>query len=134
MVVPRLAKLAQPYIDKLPEGLFRQLLLKKLSDRTGLDTHYLEAHFQESARTRESTTNRPEPETHNTPPSQEEHFQHSHYEPEPFYNTDYEERQYTPEEHPRSYHDRDFTQAFISPSGQLGKTGYFRLCHTTVAM
>ena len=96
----RLAKLAQPYIDKLPEGLFRQLLLKKLSDRTGLDTHYLEAHFQESARTRESTTNRPEPETHNTPPSQEEHFQHSHYEPEPFYNTDYEERQYTPEEHP----------------------------------
>ena len=44
----RLAKLAQPYIDKLPDGLFRQLMLKKLSDYTGLDAHYLEAHFQEN--------------------------------------------------------------------------------------
>lgn len=43
----RLAKLAQPYLKKLPEGLFHQLMLKKLSDLTGLDQHYLEAHFEE---------------------------------------------------------------------------------------
>ncbi|WP_299731176.1 DNA primase [uncultured Endozoicomonas sp.] len=49
----RLAKLAQPYIDKLPEGLFHQLLLKKLSDHTGLDTHYLQAHFKETAQAKE---------------------------------------------------------------------------------
>ncbi|MGB1270457.1 MAG: DNA primase [Endozoicomonas sp.] len=44
----RLAKLAQPYLKKLPEGLFHQLMLKKLSDLTGLDQQYLEAHFEES--------------------------------------------------------------------------------------
>lgn len=93
----RLAKLAQPYLDKLPEGLFRQLLVKKLSDRTGLDTHYLEAHFQESARTRELSTSRPEPETRNI--SQKAQVHHGHYEPAPFIDADYEERQYAPEEH-----------------------------------
>ncbi|WP_066016896.1 DNA primase [Endozoicomonas atrinae] len=112
----RLAKLAQPYIDKLPEGLFRQLLLKKLSDRTGLDTHYLEAHFQESARTRESTTSRPEPETQNTPSGQEEHFHHSHYEAMPFFDADYEERQYTPEEH--TNHTAPETSRRLSPTRQ----------------
>ncbi|WP_419534785.1 DNA primase [Endozoicomonas sp.] len=96
----RLAKLAQPYIDKLPEGLFRQLLLKKLSDRTGLDAHYLEAHFQESARTRELPASRPAPEAQNPSSGQEEHFHHSHSEPIPLYNADYEERHYIPEEYP----------------------------------
>lgn len=44
----RLAKLAQPYIDRLPDGLFRQLMLNQLSERTGLDARYLQAHFQET--------------------------------------------------------------------------------------
>ena len=46
----RLAKLVQPYIDQLPEGLFRQLMLNRLSERTGLDARYLQAHFQEAVR------------------------------------------------------------------------------------
>ncbi len=65
----RLAKLAQPHIDKLPDGLFRQLMLKKLSDHTGLDTHYLEAHFQEHTQNQEPVgraggVNIPQPEAH----------------------------------------------------------------------
>ena len=43
----RLAKLAQPYLSKLPEGLFYQLLIKKLADITGLDSNYLKEHFEE---------------------------------------------------------------------------------------
>ena len=42
----RLTKLAQPYLSKLPDGIFKELLLQKLSDITGLDTSKLEAHFQ----------------------------------------------------------------------------------------
>ncbi|OED43626.1 DNA primase [Endozoicomonas sp. (ex Bugula neritina AB1)] len=45
----RLAKLAGPYLQKLPEGLFHQLLIKKLSDITGLDSQYLSTHFEEEA-------------------------------------------------------------------------------------
>jgi len=52
----RLAKLVQPYIDQLPDGLFRQLMLNRLSERTGLDARYLQAHFQEAVQ-----TERPEP-------------------------------------------------------------------------
>ena len=43
----RLAKLTGPYLKQLPEGLFHQLLLKKLSDLTGLDSQYLLSHFEE---------------------------------------------------------------------------------------
>ncbi len=46
----RLAKLTQPYIDQLPDGLFRQLMLNRLAERTGLDARYLQAHFQEAVR------------------------------------------------------------------------------------
>ncbi|USE37417.1 DNA primase [Endozoicomonas sp. SCSIO W0465] len=118
----RLAKLAQPYIDKLPEGLFRQLLLKKLSDRTGLDTHYLEAHFQESARTRELPGSRPEPETRSI--VQEEHFHHNHYEPIPFYDTD--ERQYPPNEHQNHTTEtlRKPSPARLANSARLVTSGY----------
>lgn len=45
----RLAKLAQPYLKQLPEGMFHQLLIKKLSDITGLDSQYLTTHFEEEA-------------------------------------------------------------------------------------
>ena len=85
----RLAKLAQPYIDKLPEGLFRQLLLKKLSDHTGLDAHYLEAHFQENARTSERLTNQPEP--FSSPTSHGESLHNSHYDHTFFHEADYHE-------------------------------------------
>ena len=45
----RLAKLSQPYLKQLPEGMFHQLLIKKLSDITGLDSQYLTSHFEEEA-------------------------------------------------------------------------------------
>lgn len=41
----RLTKLAEPYLGKLPDGIFRQLLLQKLSELTGLDATRLEAHL-----------------------------------------------------------------------------------------
>lgn len=37
----RLAKLAQPYLGKLPEGIFKQLVLQKLAGLTGLDSQQL---------------------------------------------------------------------------------------------
>ena len=50
----RLAKLAQPYLKQLPEGMFHQLLIKKLSDITGLDSQYLTSHFEEEAASAEA--------------------------------------------------------------------------------
>ena len=41
----RLTKLAQPYLGKLPDSIFRQLLLQKLSEQTGLEASRLEAHM-----------------------------------------------------------------------------------------
>ena len=63
----RLAKLVQPYIDRLPEGLFRQLMLNRLSERTGLDTRYLQAHFQEAVKTEQAEP--PPAATHATVPN-----------------------------------------------------------------
>ncbi len=99
----RLAKLAQPYIDKLPEGLFHQLLLKKLSDRTGLDIHYLEAHFQESTRTKEqpASTQPPEPEHYDSSNNYGEISHSGHYEPYPPHDAGYSEPQYTPRQQQR---------------------------------
>ncbi len=51
----RLAKLAGPYLKRLPEGLFHQLLIKKLSDITGLDSQYLSTHFEEANEPAEDT-------------------------------------------------------------------------------
>ncbi len=46
----RLAKLAQPYINQLPEGIFKQLILKKLSGLTGLEADKLSSHLSENSR------------------------------------------------------------------------------------
>ena len=52
----RLTKLAQPYLSKLPEGIFKQLILQKLSDLTGLDAERLEAHYKEEPAAQKATT------------------------------------------------------------------------------
>lgn len=39
----RLAELAKPYLAKLPQGVYRDLVLKELSDKTGLGEQRLEA-------------------------------------------------------------------------------------------
>ena len=41
----RITKLAQPYIDKIPKGIFKQLILHKLADITGLNTDQLAQHL-----------------------------------------------------------------------------------------
>ena len=43
----RLTKLAQPYIGKLPDSIFKKLVLQRLSDLTGLDSSTLETHLAE---------------------------------------------------------------------------------------
>lgn len=43
----RLTKLAQPYMNQLPEGIFKALILDKLAARTGLDKHQLLSHLSE---------------------------------------------------------------------------------------
>lgn len=94
----RLAKLAHPYIDKLPEGLFRQLLLKKLSDHTGLDTHYLEAHFQEqSTHIKALPTVRQESEIRTQSTSHKKSQSYSHYDHITFSDENYDKAWYTPE-------------------------------------
>ena len=45
----RLAKLAHPYIEPLPEGIFKQLILKKLAGLTGLETDQLTRHLSGEA-------------------------------------------------------------------------------------
>ncbi|KEI73161.1 DNA primase [Endozoicomonas elysicola] len=117
----RLAKLAQPYIDKLPEGLFRQLLLKKLSDHTGLDTHYLEAHFQESIRTKEqpATTRPPEPEHYDSSNNYGEISHSGHYEPCPPHDAGYSEPQYT-----SGQQQRHSAPTIARNSARLATSGY----------
>ena len=41
----RLTKLAQPYIDQLPKGIFKQLIMQKLAGLTGLNTDQLTQHL-----------------------------------------------------------------------------------------
>ncbi|MGB0360673.1 MAG: DNA primase, partial [Endozoicomonas sp.] len=117
----RLAKLAQPYIDKLPEGLFHQLLLKKLSDHTGLDTHYLQAHFTETAKVKEQPTTRAEPEGLNTQSpitDDDTSYSYDNNHSEPTYYGNAKEDYFTPEK-------QDFAKPFArSNSARLSSSGY----------
>ncbi|MFK0572955.1 DNA primase [Endozoicomonas sp.] len=126
----RLAKLAQPYIGKLPESLFRQLLLKMLSDHTGLDTHYLETHFQENTQTREQpvkTRPEPEPKHHDASATHDAYFYGDSHEPAAPYDTGYEQTHYPPGQQ-QSYHSPATAtpRRFHNPqkSARLATSGY----------
>ena len=80
----RLAKLAQPYLKQLPEGMFHQLLIKKLSDITGLDSQYLTSHFEEEAEAQarakaaaapQQMTIQPQQDNHNPPSFDYDHVE-----------------------------------------------------------
>ena len=69
----RLAKLAQPYLKQLPEGMFHQLLIKKLSDITGLDSQYLTTRFEEEAEAEAQTKAATPPQQMAIQPQQADH-------------------------------------------------------------
>ncbi|MDP0588141.1 MAG: DNA primase [Candidatus Endonucleobacter bathymodioli] len=54
----RLAKLARPHIDLLPKGVFKQLVLQKLSSLTGLEAEYFTKHLsvEDAPKVTESTS------------------------------------------------------------------------------
>ena len=108
----RLAKLVQPYVDQLPEGLFRQLMLNRLSERTGLDTRYLQAHFQETVRT-EKTEPTPAPVHHATAPHDDTYPHSNEYSPA----VDYQRH----ETYARPAPSR---QQFSARSARLSSSGY----------
>jgi len=58
----RLAKLAAPYLEKLPSGLFHQLLIQRLAEITGLDSQYLSSHFEAEATLTDSASHKVSPD------------------------------------------------------------------------
>ncbi|MRI31815.1 DNA primase [Endozoicomonas sp. OPT23] len=63
----RLTKLAQPYVGKLPDSIFKKLVLQRLSDLTGLDSNTLETHLAEEQQQKQTTP--AEPIQQNEPPA-----------------------------------------------------------------
>ncbi len=66
----RLTKLAQPYLGKLPDSIFKKLVLQRLSDLTGLDSSTLAAHLAEEVQQKPTApaepTHKHEPPTYDT--------------------------------------------------------------------
>lgn len=102
----RLTKLAQPYLGKLPEGIFKQLILQKLSELTGLDASRIEAHLDVTPA---------EPSGERTP------------EPTPVYEAHYEPTPYGAEEHyfqEESY--QHYSPEHQEPQFKPRKKGFFK--------
>ena len=118
----RLAKLAGPYLQKIPEGLFHQLLIKKLSDITGLDSQYLSTHFEEAVQPIEPvnqslpTSPAPQPQNDNTPSYNHPDTDYSHHQEYHSANYESEPVQHSSQE---SYKQNKFTNR----SGSHFQTG-----------
>ena len=104
----RLTKLAQPYLSKLPDGIFRQLLLQKLSELTGLDSSRLEAHL--STDTEQKTVPVAAPADKTTHDHYQDHHEH-HYQP----GNDFAD--YHPESHSNSYAEEPFNYSHSALQG-----------------
>ncbi|WP_422138849.1 DNA primase [Endozoicomonas sp. ALC020] len=75
----RLATDAQPHLHKIPDGLFKQMLMQKLSEITGLNTDTLENYLNKKTE--------PEPAADNAYddyplPAETDYYPQAHYEPE----------------------------------------------------
>lgn len=92
----RLTKLAKPYLGKLPDGIFKQLILQKLSELTGLDMARLEAHLETEPAKAQTTKVRSTAQQSTTRESSiHDHYQNNHesyFHPEPDYNDHFAER------------------------------------------
>ena len=91
----RLTKLAQPYMGKLPDGIFKQLVLQRLSELTGLDATRLEAHLETGPKRpnihniqQEHSVAAHSSGNHTT--NDDDHISHDYYHPEPHYTEHYE--------------------------------------------
>ena len=82
----RLTKLAEPYLGKLPDGIFRQLLLQKMSELTGLDATRLEAHLNAGTEKPSAKAAAPDNTTHDHHYDHHEHY----YQAEPDYADHYD--------------------------------------------
>ena len=119
----RLTKLAQPYLGKLPDGIFKQLILQRLSELTGLDATKLEAHLETEPERPHIQQVKTQQAHHATPDHGADYTTHDHYNaghdyyhPEPDYAERYE---------PKTFAHPDFPAA-SQPSGQYRKNkGFF---------
>lgn len=119
----RLAKMAQPYLSKLPAGVFHQLLIKKLSDITGLDSQYLSMHFEEEAAEQAPAVQVATP----APVQQEIPGSESHYYDQSGYHTpDYPD--YYHQDHGTAEHYHEYSQPVAKNTQQksYGKKKYAR--------
>ena len=99
----RLTKLAQPYLNKLPESIFKKLVLQKMSEMTGLDSDMLAAHLHDE----------PEPAPTSKPAMEQPMYDHSHP------PVDYYDQPATPE-----YYDHYPIQESFEP--QQKKKSYYK--------
>ncbi|UYM14220.1 DNA primase [Endozoicomonas euniceicola] len=112
----RLTKLAQPYLSKLPDGIFKQLLLQKLSELTGLDSSRLEAHL--NTETEQKTASATAPADKTTHDDYQDHHEHH-------YPSGHDVANYHPESHSSSYSNSYSEEPFnYSNSTQQGAYGY----------
>ncbi|MDD7805796.1 MAG: DNA primase [Endozoicomonas sp. (ex Botrylloides leachii)] len=63
----RFTKLAQPYIDKLPSGIFKQLMIQKLAGLTGLNPDQIAQHLSGNEASDPMTTTEPTLQLKKTP-------------------------------------------------------------------
>ncbi|MDB2384457.1 DNA primase [Endozoicomonas sp.] len=121
----RLTKLAQPYIDKLPKGIFKQLIMQKLAGLTGLHTDQLIQHL--------SNDNQPQPAAIEATP--EPAIPHREEPPA------YEDYQPTPQQAEPWLQNRRHTRPSpqtqnINPTSKISGAGYAirqLLCNTLLA-
>ena len=148
----RLAKLAQPYLKQLPEGMFHQLLIKKLSDITGLDSQYLTTHFEEEAEAEAQTkaaappqqmSIQPQRNNHNPPSFDYDHVEayadyheqlhQGHGQYEPAYDYGHAQQQQQPARQ-QKFKPRGEQPSFRPVKYTSALLGCIRLCHTTAFM
>ncbi|AMO58183.1 DNA primase [Endozoicomonas montiporae] len=106
----RLTKLAEPYLGKLPDGIFRQLLLQKLSGLTGLETSRLEAHMSSEPEAKPATDHTTQDKHH----SQFESYNHAGHSYTEHYTEHYPDMHVSgyPDHYPDSHHDNYTTDSF----------------------
>ena len=134
----RLAKLAQPYLKQLPEGMFHQLMIKKLSDITGLDSQYLTTHFEEEAEAETQEKAAVPPQQMAIAPQQSDHnppsFDYDHMEA----YADYHEQLHQDQGHYEQTYDYGHTQKKLlqkkfKPSAER-QSGYKSARYTTALL
>ncbi|KEQ16958.1 DNA primase [Endozoicomonas numazuensis] len=86
----RLATDAQPHLHKIPDGLFKQMLMQRLSEITGLNTDTLETYLNKK-NDPEPVIEKPTYDNYSVP-AEADYYSEAHYEPDISHNFQPQER------------------------------------------